>query len=104
MLNINGTEYPTMEEIWKVSELSEEEIDAIKLKNDIIEKLINVREKQGLTQQALADLCKVKQPFIAKLEGGNTDPQISSLIKVLKPLGYRLAVVPDNERRYKNAD
>jgi hypothetical protein len=41
MLNINGTEYPTMEEIWKISGLSEEEIDAIKLKNDIVEKLIN---------------------------------------------------------------
>ncbi len=57
---------------------------------------------KGLTQQALADLSGVKQPFIARLEKGDTDPQITSLLKILKPLDYTLAIVPDSQAGVEN--
>jgi predicted transcriptional regulator len=47
-----------------------------------------------LTQKELESASGVKQPVIARLERGNTDPQLSTLIKVLAPLGKTLAIVP----------
>ena len=42
-------------------------------------------------------MCGVKQPFIARLERGNIDPQLTTMIRVLKPLGYKLAVISEAE-------
>lgn len=50
--------------------------------------------ERGLTQAELAELCKVKQPAIARLETGGHSPRIDSLLKVLGPLGYTLQIVP----------
>jgi len=76
--------------------LSHDEENEIQLMTDIIDKLIEARESKGLTQQALADLCGVKQPVIARMEKAVHSPQIDTLFKVLRPLGYKLAVVPNN--------
>jgi len=63
----------------------------------LIGKLIEIRESKGLSQKELADLAGVKQPAIARLESMKTTPQIDTLFKVLQPLGYTLAVIPDNQ-------
>ncbi|MEQ8225751.1 MAG: helix-turn-helix domain-containing protein [Candidatus Eremiobacterota bacterium] len=90
--------YTTFEEIWnKCDSLSSAEKEEIKLKVDLIGKLIDAREQRHLTQQELADMCGVKQPFIARLERGNIDPQLTTMIRVLKPLGYKLAVISEAE-------
>ena len=36
----------------------------------------------------------VTQPVIARLERGTTSPNVSTLMKVLAPLGKKLAIVP----------
>jgi DNA-binding XRE family transcriptional regulator len=83
-------------EIWnECDSISQAEKDEILLKVDLIGKLIEARERKGLTQQALAEICGVKQPFIARLEKGNTDPQLTTLLRILKSLGYKLAIIPD---------
>ena len=90
--------YTTFEEIWnKCDSLSSAEKEEIKLKIDLIGKLIEAREQKHLTQQELADMCGVKQPFISRLERGNLDPQLTTMIKVLKPLGYKLAIIGEFE-------
>ena len=63
----------------------------------IIGKLIEARESKGLSQKELADLSGLKQSAIARLEGLKATPQIDTLFKVLQPLGYTLAVVPDGD-------
>jgi len=70
----------------------------------LIGKLIEAREKKRLTQKELADMCGVKQPLIARLEKGNIDPQLTTMIKILKPLGYRLAVVSEIEEIANKTD
>lgn len=61
----------------------------------LIGKLIAAREAKGLSQKQLADLAGLKQPAIARLESMKATPQIDTLFKILQPLGYTLAVVPN---------
>ena len=73
---------------------SPEEIAAGDLRAAIISELINARHENGLTQKELEAASGVKQPVIARMERGTTDPQISTVIKILASLGKTLAVVP----------
>ena len=64
----------------------------------LIGKMIEAREKQGLSQRELAELTGVSQPAIARLESLKATPQIDTLFKVLHPLGYTLAIVPTEQQ------
>lgn len=71
-----------------------EEIAASKLRVALIGELIKARQEKGISQKRLEELSGVKQPIIARMEKGNTSPQIDTLLKVLVPLGKTLAIVP----------
>jgi DNA-binding XRE family transcriptional regulator len=66
------------------------------IKVALLGEIINARTAGGLTQKQLEELSGVKQPVIARLEKGTTDPQLSTIIKVLASIGKTLAVVPLN--------
>ncbi|WP_294241283.1 helix-turn-helix domain-containing protein [Pseudobutyrivibrio sp.] len=74
--------------------LSPEEEKIIELEKDLLRTMVTIREEQGLSQSELADKCNVKQPVIARMEKAVHSPQVDSLLKVLVPLGYKLAIVP----------
>ena len=76
-----------------ITSLSQEELDEIELKVQIVGEILKARQDENLSQRALEELCGVKQPMLARIEGGETDPQLSTLIKILRPLGKKLAVV-----------
>jgi predicted transcriptional regulator len=94
-LKIKGDTFTTFDDIWIASNLTDAEKDEIQLKIELLGKLIEAREKKGITQKKLAELSGLKQPAIARLERMQATPQIDTMIKVLKPLGYKLAIVPD---------
>lgn len=71
-----------------------EEIAASNLRVAIIGELIKARQKEGLSQKQLERLSGVKQPIIARMEKGTTSPNISTILKVLAPLGKTLVVAP----------
>ncbi|MCL2050085.1 MAG: helix-turn-helix domain-containing protein [Defluviitaleaceae bacterium] len=71
-----------------------EEIAECDLKVSIIGELIKARHENGLTQKELEAASGVKQPVIARMERGTTDPQLSTVMRVLASLGKTLAVVP----------
>ena len=79
--------------------LTDEEIAESNLRVSLIGELIKARQEQGISQKRLEELSGVKQPIIARMEKGNTSPQVSTLLKVLAPLGKTLAVVPLNENK-----
>ena len=83
--------------------LSPEQESEIQLMTDIIDRMIEVREEKGLTQQALADLCGVKQPVIARMEKAVHSPQIDTMVKILTPLGLKLTVVPIEKTEHTHA-
>jgi len=71
-----------------------EEIAASNLRVALVSAIINSRKEHGLSQKQLEEISGVRQPIIARLEKGTTDPQLSTMIKVLAPLGKTLAIVP----------
>jgi DNA-binding XRE family transcriptional regulator len=74
--------------------LTPEERAETDIKIALLGEIINARKSSGLTQKELEAVSGVRQPVIARLERGNTDPQLSTLIKVLASLGKTLAIVP----------
>lgn len=79
--------------------ISDEQRTKIDLEVDLITKLIEAREKEGITQAKLAEMSGLKQSAIARLENMTTTPQVDTMIKVLKPLGYTLAIIPDHQSK-----
>lgn len=53
-----------------------------------------LRRGQGMTQKELEKISGVRQPIIARIEKGIVAPQLSTLMKILEPLGQTLAIVP----------
>lgn len=78
--------------------LTPEEILESDLRVALIGELIKARQEKGLSQKKLEELSGVKQPVIARMEKGQTSPQIDTILKVLAPLGKTLAIVPLNSK------
>ena len=101
---INGTEYTTFDDLWNDPKLlTDIEKDEIQLKIDFAGKLIEAREQKGISQRQLAEMCGLKQPAIARLEKMQATPQIDTLFRILKPLGYTLEIVPDKSPAQQSA-
>ncbi len=67
----------------------QEELDKLRL----VDGLIALRQRQGLTQAALAKRLNVSQPFIAKLERAETHNfTLDTLIKVVEALNGELII------------
>jgi len=81
------------------SRVSTEQKAKIDFEVELIGKMIEAREKKGLSQRELAELCGVKQPAIARLESMKTSPQIDTLLKILAPLGYTLSITPISDKK-----
>ena len=75
-----------------------EEILESDLRVALIGELIKARQERGLSQKKLEELRGVKQPVIARMEKGQTSPQLDTILKVLAPLGKTLAIVPLNSK------
>ena len=73
---------------------SHEEIKLIEAKAKILGEIIDARKEQALTQKRIEELSGVKQPMIAKIENGNANPSLDSLLRILISMGKTLKVVP----------
>ena len=91
-MNRNSTVGMSLEELEREL-LTPEEIAESNVRVAIIGELIKARQARGLTQRKLEELSGVKQPVIARMEKGTTNPQLDTVIKLLAPLGKTLAVV-----------
>ena len=74
---------------------TQEEIERCKKKVKFYGIFIKLRKALGLTQRQLADISNVKQPMLARFETGENIPKVSTVCKILKPLGLSLAIVSD---------
>lgn len=63
-----------------------------KYKRALLENIITSRKNAKLTQKQLEALSGVAQPCIAKMETGATDPQLTTILKVLEPMGLTLSI------------
>ena len=77
--------------------LTPEERAASAVRVAMMIELTTARNERGISQKKLEELSGVRQPIIARMEKGNTSPQLDTVLKVLAPLGKTLAVVPMEE-------
>ena len=66
--------------------------DIEKYRQSLLSALTKARQDAGLSQKHLEILSGVAQPCIARTEKGATDPQLSTLLKMLRPLGLTLSI------------
>lgn len=85
------------EDFEKTLNITEEE-EEIQLEMNIIRATIEARKKAKLSQQELSEITGIKQPAIARIERGNHSPTTNTLIKILRPMGYTIKVVPLEEK------
>jgi ribosome-binding protein aMBF1 (putative translation factor) len=71
-----------------------EEREEINFQADLLCKCAVARREKGLSQKQLAEKSGLKQPAVARIESLSTSPRVETLIKLLYPLGYKLAIVP----------
>ena len=69
-----------------------EEMAESDLRVALIGELIKARQERGITQRELEAMSGVKQPIIARMENGKTTPNLSTVLKVLAPLGKTLYI------------
>ncbi len=97
----------TLEDIEKrMTALTQDDWDEIDVKVQIVKAILNGRKEQGMTQKELGESAGLAQNFIARLENNKTDPQLTTVLRALRPLGKTLAVVPiaDGREKPKTAD
>ena len=93
----------TWEEVEKSLNITPEQEAEIQLEMDIIRATIDARKNANLSQRELSKRTGIKQPAIARIESRSSSPQISTLIKLLYPIGYTLKIVPlDNNKKSDN--
>ena len=62
--------------------------------SSIISIMITQRNSLGLSQRDLAGLCGIPQSSVARIESLKITPNLSTLLKILNPLGLKLLVLP----------
>ncbi len=73
---------------------TQEEIAESRVRVSIINEMIKAREKNGITQKQLEAMSGIRQPIISRMEKGTSDPQLSTVLKILNSLGMTLEIVP----------
>ena len=86
----NGSSWDELEkQLFTSEEIAESEVRVA-----IINEMIKAREENGITQKQLEAMSGIKQPVISRMENGTSDPQLSTVLKILNSLGKTLQIVP----------
>ena len=66
--------------------------DVLDMETEFIFDFIKLRHELGLTQKEMALKSNVLRDKIAKIEAGLYTPNLTSLLKILGPLGYTIKI------------
>ena len=89
------TNWKDFEKTLNITPQQEEEI---RLETDLIKATIETRKKANMSQMELSEKTGMKQSAIARIENGTRSPRVSTLIRLLAPMGYTLRIVPLNKK------
>lgn len=95
------SKFKTWAEIEKSFNFTAEEDAEMELEMNIIRATIEARKKTGFTQRELSEKTGIIQPSIAKIEKFARSPQLTTIIRLLYPMGYTLKVVPMRKKKIK---
>ena len=83
----------------QIDKYIEKEKVLMDLEYEFVTEFIKLRKNLKLSQQKIADSSGVIRETIARIENSSVSPQLSTLIKVLEPLGYTVKIVPLSEEK-----
>ncbi len=66
--------------------------DITAYRQKLVEEFVKARKNARLTQKQLEVLSGIPQPCIARTEKGTTDPQLTTFMRMLQPLGLTLSI------------
>ena len=93
-MNYTKGGFPVWDDEFDREHFTPEEIAESDLRANLITAMVQARQEKGLSQRALEELSGVKQPQIARMERGDANPQLDTMLKVLAAMGKTLAIVP----------
>lgn len=79
------------------------EYDALQPEYDIIQAMIDARNKEGLTQKELSERTGITQADISRIESGTRNPSLSMVKRLANGLGMRLKLEFIQEGAVKTA-
>ncbi len=86
--------FPVWDDDFDREHFTPEEIAESDMRVALITAIVQARQEQGISQRQLEDMSGIKQPQIARMERGDANPTLDTMLKVLASLGKTLAVVP----------
>ena len=98
-MNYTKGGFPVWDDDFDREHFTPEEIAESDLRAALMTALVQARQEHGLSQRDLEKLSGVKQPQIARLEKGDINPQLDTVLKVLAAMGKTLAIVPLQAQR-----
>jgi predicted transcriptional regulator len=98
-MNYTKSGFPVWDKEFDKEHFTAEEIAESDMRVALITALVEARQEKGISQRQLEEMSGVKQPQIARMERGDANPQLDTLLKVLAPLGKTLKIVPITAKR-----
>lgn len=86
-MNQTKSGFPIWNDDFDQEHFMPDEIAETDLRVAIITALVQAQQEQGISQRQLSEMSHVQQPQIARMERGDANPQLSTILKVLAPLG-----------------
>lgn len=78
----------------RIDKYIDDEKALMELEYEFIRLLVDIRKKEKLTQQEIADKINIFREGIARIETNKVSPQLGTVIKILYSMGYKLEIVP----------
>ena len=75
-MNFTKGGFPVWDEEFDKEQFTPEEIAESDLRAAFITALVEARQEKGISQRELGALCGVKQPQIARMERGDSNPRL----------------------------
>ncbi len=83
----------------KIDNFKNKEQMLLDLEYQLIRDFIKIRKEEKLSQQEMGEASKTIRETIAKIENQIVSPQVSTLIKILYPLGYTIKIEKIKENK-----
>lgn len=80
------------EHVKKTDPNATKDLTNIEEQAEIVSAIVNRRNELGMSQRDLADYCGIPQSSVARIESFTTTPNLTTLIKILRPLGLKITI------------
>lgn len=78
----------------KINYHIEKEKKLLELEYEFVKQFIKIRKNKNISQQKMSEKANMIRLTVSRIENLIVSPQISTIIKLLEPIGYTVKIVP----------